>query len=58
MSFLDAVTGAIGDIVAYVVGRTVGRTFNLEKMNPHTLGEYVLLGILAGAAIAVTLIYS
>lgn len=58
MSFLDAVTGAIGDIVACVVGRIAGRTFNLKRMNPHTLGEYVLLGILAGAAIVVTLIYS
>lgn len=58
MSFLGAVTGAIGDIVAYVVGRIAGSTFNLKRMNPHTLGEYVLLGILAGAAIVVTLIYS
>ncbi len=58
MSIFDAAAYAIGETVAYVVGRIVGRTFHINPKNAQAIGEYVVLGVIVGAAVFITVVYS
>jgi CDP-diglyceride synthetase len=58
MSLLDATASAIGETVAYLVGRIVGRTYHLEPKKAQRIGEFIVIGIIAGAAIYITVAYS
>ncbi|MDA8259804.1 MAG: hypothetical protein M0Z99_29885 [Betaproteobacteria bacterium] len=58
MSILDAAAYAIGETSAYLVGRVAGRTFHLEPKKAQRIGEYIVIGAIAGAAVLVTVIYS
>lgn len=58
MSFLDASAYAIGETVAYLAGRVVGRTFHLDPKKAQRIGEYVVIGVIVGAAIFITVVYS
>lgn len=58
MSILDAAAYAIGETAAYLVGRVAGRTFHLEPKRAQRIGEYVVLGVILGAAVLVTVVYS
>jgi branched-subunit amino acid ABC-type transport system permease component len=58
MSLLDATAYAIGETVAYLAGRVVGRTFHLEPKKAQRIGEYVVIGVIVGAAVFVTVAYS
>ena len=56
MSVLDA--SAIGETVAYLAGRVVGRTFQLEPKKAQRIGEYIVISVIVGAAVFVTVAYS
>ena len=58
MSVLDASASAIGETVAYLAGRVVGRTFQLEPKKAQRIGEYIVIGVIVGAAVLVTVAYS
>ena len=58
MSILDATAYAIGETAAYVVGRIAGRTFHLEPKRAQRIGEYIVIGVIVGAAVLITVIYS
>ena len=58
MSILDAAAYAIGETVAYVVGRVVGRTFHLSPKKAKAIGDYFVIGVIVSAAILITVIYS
>jgi membrane protein DedA with SNARE-associated domain len=58
MSVFEAAACAIGEVVAYVVGRVVGRTFLLDPKKAQVIGEYVVIGAIVGAAVFVTVVYS
>jgi len=58
MSILDATAYAIGETAAYVVGRIAGRTFHLEPKRARRIGEYIVIGVIVGAAVLITVIYS
>jgi branched-subunit amino acid ABC-type transport system permease component len=58
MSLLDATAYAIGETVAYLAGRVVGRTFHLDTKRAQRIGEYVVIGVIVGAAVFITVAYS
>ena len=58
MSILEAAATAIGEMAAYVVGRIAGKTFRLAPKTAQSVGEYVVFGVIVGAATLVTVIYS
>lgn len=58
MSLLDATAYAIGETVAYLSGRVVGRTFHLDPKKAQRIGEYVVIGVIVGAAVFITIAYS
>ncbi len=58
MSILDAPAYAIGETAAHVAGRIAGRTLNLEPKRAQRIGEYIVIGVIVGAAVLVTVIHS
>lgn len=58
MSILDAAASAIGETVACLAGRVAGHAFNLEPERAQRLGEYIVIGLIAGAGALVTFLYS
>lgn len=58
MPWLEAVALSIGELAGYLVGLIVGRTFDLPPKKAQAIGEYLILGVIASAAIAITVIYS
>lgn len=58
MSWLEAVALSIGELAGYLVGLMVGRTFDLPPKTAQAIGEYLIVGVIATAAVAVTIIYS
>jgi hypothetical protein len=54
----DAITYAIGEAASYVASIFIGRTFHLEPKRAQRIGERVVFVLLAGALIALTVIYS
>lgn len=58
MSIIDAVTYAIGEASAFLVGRLVGRTFRLEPKKAQRIGENIVIAIVVGGLIVVTFAYS
>ena len=49
MSISHAIVGAIGETVAFVVGRIAGKTFNLEPKRAQRIGEIIVLCVIFGA---------
>jgi uncharacterized membrane protein YeaQ/YmgE (transglycosylase-associated protein family) len=47
-----------GDLVAYIIGKVLGRTFHLDREKARKVGEIVLLSAVIGAGIVVTILYS
>lgn len=58
MPWLEAVALSIGELAGYLAGLIVGRTFDLPPKQAQAIGEYLILGVIASAAIAITVIYS
>lgn len=58
MPWLEAIALSIGELAGYLAGLVVGRTFDLSPKKAQTIGEYLILGLIASAAIAITFIYS
>lgn len=58
MSILEVAATAIGEMAAYVAGRIAGRTLRLAPKTAQSVGEYMVFGVIVGAAIVVTVIYS
>lgn len=58
MSLPDAITHAVGETAAWLVGRVVGRSFRLEPRFARQVGECALLAVVAVGALIVTLLYS
>lgn len=55
---LDAITGTIAEVVAYVIGKITGRALKLDQKQAQRVGEYVVIAVVLGAGVLVTLIYS
>ena len=55
---LEAVAVSLGELAGYLAGLAVGRTFDLPPKKAQAIGEYLILGVIASAAIAITAIYS
>ena len=58
MSLPDAITHAVGETAAWLVGRMLGRSLGLEPARAHRVGERVLLAVAVCAALIVTMVYS
>jgi fructose-specific phosphotransferase system IIC component len=58
MPLLEAVALFIGELAGYIAGLVVGRTFDLPPKKAQAIGEYLILGVIATAVVAVTIIYS
>jgi len=58
MSIFEAAALSIGEVAAYVVGLCAGKTFHLDPKKAQHIGEYIVLGVIFGAAVLVTVIYS
>ena len=58
MAFLDAIPGAVAEIVAYVAGKVTGRVFELEPKKAQRIGEYIVIGFICSAGLVITLAYS
>ncbi|MCB1916391.1 MAG: hypothetical protein KDG52_11835 [Rhodocyclaceae bacterium] len=58
MDPLEPVLSAIGEATAHGIGRIVRRNFALDAKQSQRIGEYVVIGAVAGAAVAVTLLFS
>lgn len=57
-SIFEPLASAIGEFVAYLAGKILQRTFELEPKTAQTLGEYCVMAVLVGALVVVTVIYS
>ena len=55
---LDAITGTIAEVVAYVIGKITGRALKLDPKQAQRVGEYAVIAVVLGAGVLVTLIYS
>ena len=58
MPILEAVAVSLGELAGYLAGLVVGRAFDLPPKKAQAIGEYLILGVIASAAIAITVIYS
>ncbi|MCB1928768.1 MAG: hypothetical protein KDH17_12135 [Rhodocyclaceae bacterium] len=58
MDLAEPILAAIGELVACVTGRIIGRTFDLDVERARRIGENVVIGVFLGAAVLVTLLYS
>lgn len=54
MSLVDAVTYAIGEAAAFLVGRIVGRTFHLTPIKAQRIGENIVIATVVSALIVIT----
>ena len=55
---LEAIPAALAEFMGYVIGKVTGRVFQLEEKQAQRIGEYIILGVVAVAGMAITLIYS
>ena len=55
---LEALPAAIGEATAFLLGKVLRRVYKLEPKRAERLGEWIVLGIITVAGLAVTLIYS
>ena len=58
MNIFEAAALSIGEVAACVVGLCAGKTFHLDPKKAQKIGEYIVLGVIFGAAVLVTVIYS
>jgi hypothetical protein len=58
MPLLEAIALSFGELTCYLAGLVVGRTFDLPPKKAQAIGEYIILGLIAIVAVAVTVIYS
>ena len=54
----EALPAAIGEATAFLLGKVLGRVYKLEPKRAERLGEWIVLGIIIVAGLALTLIYS
>lgn len=58
MSAFDAVAMVVGDAVTCVVGRVVGRVFRIERERALRLGQWLVIGAVAGGGWILCLLYT
>lgn len=58
MALFDAITYAVAEVTAYVAGKATGRMFKLHPKDAQTIGEYIVIGLIASAGLIGTLICS
>ena len=58
MPFLEAIALSVGEFAGYLAGLVVGRTFDLSPKKAQAIGEYLIIGLVVTAAVAVTVLYS
>jgi len=56
--FAIAVILSIGDLFAFVIGKVLGRTLQLDRDKAHKIGQLVLASLIIGAGIVITVLYS
>lgn len=56
--FALAVIVSIGDLAAWLIGRLLGRTLQIDRDKAVKVGQILLAAIVFGAAIIVTILYS
>jgi hypothetical protein len=49
---------ALGDLVAWVFGKLIGRTFDLDREKAHKIGKITLISIIAGVGFVLSVLYS
>lgn len=54
----DALPTLVAEIVAYVIGKVIGRPFRLDAKRAQRIGEYLVIAVVLGAGVIVTLVYS
>jgi len=58
MSMIDLVPQIIADVAAFLLGKVLGRKFELDRGRAQRIGMYLIYGAFALAGIIVTLLYS
>lgn len=58
MSAFDAVACVVGDGVAWLVARVVGRVFRIERNRALQIGQFVVLGALTVGGLALCFVYT
>lgn len=58
MSWFDAMTYAVGEAVARVLGWIAGRQFGMERKRAQRIGENIVIALIVGAGLMVTFYYS
>lgn len=58
MAVFDAISYAMGELVAYGVGKATGRALKLEPKRAQRIGESVVIGVVVAAGLIVTFVYS
>lgn len=56
--FALAVIVSIGDLCAFVIGKVLGRTLQLDRDKAQKIGQVVFASLIIGAGIVVTVLYS
>ena len=56
--FALAVIISAGDLVAYIIGKVLGRTFHLDREKAQKVGQIVFASAVIGAGLFVTILYS
>ena len=55
---IDLSAQVIADVAAFLLGKVLGRTFELDRDRAQRIGYYLIYGIIVFAAISVTFLYS
>lgn len=58
MPLLEAIALSLGEFAGYLASLVVGRTFELSPKKAQAIGEYLIIGLIVTAVVAVTVLYS
>jgi hypothetical protein len=58
MSAFDALAYVVGEGATYLVGRVVGRVFQIERDRSLKVGQWLVIGALAVGGFALCLVYT
>ena len=58
IDFALAVIASIGDLIAFGIGKVIGRTLHVDAQKSHRIGQIVFTVIIVGVGVGITVLYS
>ena len=58
IDFALAVLVSIGDLIAFGIGKAIGRTLHVDAQKSRRIGQIVFAVIIVGVGVGITILYS